>query len=129
MGRRGRGGAVQRLSTRQPPQQQPGTSDNQWLPSLTPRSTSIGNQLVDLCAWKYISPQMLQDLANKCLEDIIYVVSALTPEETLKKHSGAEIAQQLLPGLTRLAKLGSYGEYPNNINRDLLTALPPVFKV
>ena len=104
---------------------EPGASNDPAV-SWTPGPTAIGNKLVDLCAWKYISPQLLQKLADQCLQDVLYVISQVAPATTLALYEPEDIVKKILPGLHKLAKLGATGGHENNINRDLLRLLPPV---
>ena len=93
------------------------------IPSLNQYSSCLANKLVDLVAWRHISPQLLQNLAMHTLADIQTVIAAVRPEV----EDTGKVAERILPGLVKLAKLGSRGAYKNSINRDLKTALPPAY--
>jgi len=122
MAGRARGGAVQRLRRRQ---QDPSLG----LPpesSITFESkpTALGNKLVDLCCWKYISPQTVQDLALVAMQDVCHVVNSFAPAAMLAEFGADGLAAKLLPGLSRMAKLGNSGKNKNHINRDLEKMMP-----
>ncbi len=119
-----RGGAVQRLKAGRGRRGGRGTKGggvSSANPQLDPAKTELGNRLVDLCAWKHISPQLVQELALKSLQDVIHVIRSLQPDcDDLEG-----VAASLLPGLVKLANLGTKGRHKNNINAQLLAALPP----
>jgi hypothetical protein len=86
------------------------------------KGSEVCNELVSLVAWRFISPQLLQKIAAKTLNDVKAVIAVMSPGCTDIDSA----TQDLLPDLVHLAGLGTSGEYKNNINRDLMRALPPV---
>ncbi len=82
-------------------------------------NSELGDMLLELVGWKYISPQLAQKIACGAMIAIRKVIRAIDEQD----EQGAEtLASELCPDLSVLSKLGANGAYPNNVSRDLLQA-------
>jgi hypothetical protein len=87
-------------------------------PALPERHGGLCEYLLELVAWKYISPQEMQKMAMHATTDIISTVKACMRAN----DSDAEgIARQMNPTLFKLASFGTSGTYSSNVHRELMT--------
>ena len=99
-------------------------------PTTTPRppvddlghNSKLGDLLLDLAGWKYISPQLVQTIAWAAFISIcaaVQLATSFTPEQV------EAFAASACPDLAILKDLGTSGVHSGNVNRDFLNKLGP----
>ena len=86
-------------------------------PALPERRGGLCAYLLEMVAWKYISPQEMQKLAMHATTDIISTVKACIPNDS----DAAGVARQMNPTLFKLASFGTSGAHSSNVHRELMS--------
>ena len=93
-------------------------------PSLAPnlgQGSPLGSYLLELVAWRYISPTTLQKICFHAFKEVRLVVAALAEEG----EDIDDLASSLSPTLSQFSKLGTSGSYCSNVHRELKEKMGP----
>ena len=92
-------------------------------PTLKPKlgeSSPLGSYLLELVAWRQISPASLQKISKKAVAEIEEVISFLRPDD-----DAGDLAKALAPTLHVFSNLGTGGMHESNIGRELVLKIGP----
>ena len=89
-------------------------------------NTALGDFLLELVGWKYMSAQMAQKVSGHAIDAVkksLISASARLTGVRLDDASAGRLAAEFCPDLDRLSRIGTSGEHSGNVNRDFLRAL------